>query len=73
MAAVFPNLAAEIARRGIKKVTIAEKLGISPRSLYSKLAGETSFTWEEVCAIREAFFPDMDPTSLFYRPEQDAG
>lgn len=73
MAAVFPNLAAEIARRGIKKATIAEKLGISQRSLYSKLSGETSFTWEEVCAIRDIFFPDMDPTSLFYRPEQDAG
>ena len=74
MAVIFPNLIAEISKRGVKKVTIAEKLGISTRSLYSKLSGETSFTWEEVCAIRDFFFPDMDTTALFYRSnDQDAG
>ena len=67
MAVVFPTLVGEIAKRGIKKTTIAERLGISTRSLYSKLSGETSFTWEEVCAITGFFFPDLDPTTLFRR------
>ena len=65
MVVVFLMLTSEIAKRGIKKSTIAEKLGISPRTLYSKMSGETSFTWEEVCSITNYFFPDMTPNDLF--------
>lgn len=68
MSVVFPNLAAEIAKRGIKKTSIAERIGVSTRTLYSKLKGETSFSWEEVCAIKDCFFPDMDQETLFKRP-----
>lgn len=69
MAVTFPNLMAEIAKRGIKKTAIAERIGISSRTLYSKLGGETSFTWEEVCAIKDCFFPDMDQETLFKRTD----
>ena len=73
MTVVFPTLVGEIAKRGIKKTTIADRLGISTRSLYSKLSGETSFTWEEVCAVTNFFFPDLDPTTLFRRAgDQDS-
>lgn len=71
MAAVFPNLVAEIARRGIKKTSIAEQIGVSSRTLYSKISGETSFTWEEVCAIKDYFFPDMDQRTLFKRTDEN--
>ena len=69
MAVVFPNLVAEIAKRGIKKTTIAERIGVSTRTLYSKLGGETSFSWEEVCEIKDCFFPDMDQETLFKRAD----
>ena len=55
----YPTLNAEIARRGIKKSTIASCLGISARSLYNKLNGTAPFTWDEVCSITSRFFPDM--------------
>lgn len=71
MISVFPTLAGEIAKRGIKKNAIAQRLGISYRSLYSKLAGETSFTWEEVRTINECFFPDMNTTELFKRVDSN--
>ena len=61
----YPALAAEIARRGIKKKAIADALGICNRSLNNKLAGRVSFTWDEVKRIRSRFFPDMTADKLF--------
>lgn len=61
----YPALAAEIARRGIKKKAIADALGICNRSLNNKLAGRVSFTWDEVKRIRSQFFPDMTADKLF--------
>lgn len=63
--AVYPNLAAEIAKRGIKKNAIATTLGISGRALYNKMAGSAPFTWTETCTIQHVFFPDMDKDVLF--------
>lgn len=67
MVAVYPTLVGEIAKRGIKKSAIAKHIGISERALYNKLSGVASFTWEEVKEINACFFPDFDPTTLFYR------
>ena len=61
----FPNLAGEIARRGIKKKAIADALNICNRSLNNKLSGRVPFTWDEVKLIRSQFFPDMNPDDLF--------
>ena len=61
----FPNLAGEIARRGIKKKAIADALNICNRSLNNKLSGRVPFTWDEVTLIRSQFFPDMSPDDLF--------
>lgn len=69
MTVIFPTLVGEIAKRGIKKSVIAERLNISERSLYNKLSGISSFTWEEVCTITNNFFPDMDSTRLFTRAD----
>ena len=69
MAAVFPTLTGEIAKRGIRKTVIAKRLNISERTLYNKLTGTAPFTWEEVCTINECFFPDMEPAELFKKAD----
>jgi hypothetical protein len=55
----FPILTGEIARRGIRKSVIAQRLGIEYKSLNNKLSGRTEFTWAELLAIQAEFFPDM--------------
>lgn len=70
MAVVYPALAGEIAKRGIKKSAIAKHVGISERSLYNKLAGSVSFTWDEVVAITSCFFPDVATEYLFARTDK---
>ena len=68
----YPTLAREIAGRGIKKKTIAESIGVCNKSLNNKLSGRVPFTWPEVSAIKDRFFPDMAPEVLFARSEQDS-
>lgn len=58
-------LAGEIAKRGIKKTTIASATNMSNRALYNKILGVTPFTWPEVCEIQARFFPDMSKDELF--------
>lgn len=65
MNVIYPNLIAEIARRGIKKNAIAKHLGICAKSLNNKLCGKSSFTWYEVCEISHQFFPDVPQEFLF--------
>ena len=65
----YPNLISEIAKRGIKKKTIAESIGVCDKSLSNKLSGRVPFTWPEVSKIREQFFPDMSPEDLFSRSD----
>ena len=69
----YPVLAGEIARRGIKKKVIAERIGICHKSLTNKLTGKAPFTWPEVQLIRHQFFPDMAPEVLFAESDLDAG
>ena len=40
------DLNAEIARKGLTKPQLAERLGVSKKCLYSRLKGETSFKQE---------------------------
>lgn len=61
----YPNLAGEIAKRGIKKKRIAESIGVCDKSLNNKMSGRSPFTWAEVKMIRDRFFPDMDLDVLF--------
>ena len=72
MKVVYPNLVAEISRRGIKKSSIAKVAGVSVRALHNKCAGVSPFTWPEVCAISETFFPDMNKEELFARADRPA-
>ncbi len=67
---MYPILAGEIAKRGIKKKTIAQSIGVCDKSLNNKLQGRVEFTWPEVRTIRHQFFPDMDPDELFSKAER---
>lgn len=71
MPVVYPQLAGEISKRGIKKNAIAKRIGISERAFYNKLSGAVSFTWDEVVAINSCFFPDLNPEQLFSRPDNN--
>lgn len=61
----YPVLTGEIAKRGIKKLEIAQSIGISYSALKNKLKGKTPFTWPEACALQSNFFPDIDKDELF--------
>lgn len=62
---VYPVLVGEIAKRGIRKKTIARSIGVCDKSLNNKLNGKVPFTWPEVRTIRHQFFPDIPPDVLF--------
>ena len=59
MCCVYPKMEAKMAMRGIKKKTMASRLGIQERCLYNKMKGKTPFTWKEVEILQKDFFPDM--------------
>lgn len=52
MTAVYPNLAGEIAKRGIKKCVLAKEAGISDRVLRNKMAGKGAFSIQEAIEIK---------------------
>lgn len=69
MNVAYPVLAGEIAKRGIKKVSIASSAGMTDRGLRNKMAGITPFSLPEALAIKNCFFPDMDFEYLFSRSD----
>lgn len=74
MPTCYPNLAGEIARRGIKKKAIASSIHVCEKSFWKKMNGKVPFTWPEVKTIRKTFFPDMDVAYLFAEDgEEQAG
>ncbi len=69
---MFPNLRAEMARKNIKYVAIAEILGISYDSVINKISGKTDFTRSEIFKIRDILFPDLSLEYLFKARDQSA-
>jgi hypothetical protein len=51
--------------RGIKMKVVADAIGVSTKALYNKIAGRSSFTWNEACIIQSRFFPDRTKDDLF--------
>ena len=45
------DLNAEIARRRLSVPQLAEKIGMSKKTLYSRMRGETSFSQKEISSI----------------------
>ena len=65
---VYSTLAMEMAKAGITNKAIAVALGISIRSFYSRMRGETVFDWDETCIIQNTFFPNV-PKEVLFRKE----
>lgn len=61
----FPNLEAEMARMGIQRKDLAEKLGVRPATISDKINGKFPFTLDEVVAIKKSFFPNLSLEYLF--------
>lgn len=51
----FPELEKQILMNGIQKKDLAAMLGITPKSMSSKLTGRTEFTLSEIKLIAAAF------------------
>lgn len=60
----YPNLEAEIARRGIKKKDMADKLNLTPKTLSNKLIGKTDFGVKEARCI-QSMLPGTTFEQLF--------
>lgn len=60
----YPNLEAEIARRGIKKKDMADKLNLTPETFGNKLRGKTDFWIKEARCI-QSMLPGTTFEQLF--------
>ena len=67
MLPTYPNLTAEIAKRGIRPRDMAAMLDMSSRTLSNKMKGKTAFTWPEACKLKNKLFPDCEYEYIFTR------
>lgn len=61
----FPNLRAEMARKGVSIQDIARELKKDRTTIGAKLSGKRPIHLEEAFAIIDAFFPELDVHYLF--------
>jgi len=65
MKKVYPNLEAEMARKGLKRKDLADVLNVRTATIYDKLNGKYPFTLNEAMKIRDNLFPDLTVDYLF--------
>lgn len=63
---MYPNLNAELARRGWSKKVLSEKLGTRYATVVDKLNGKYPLTLNECKAIQEALKTDITIDELFF-------
>lgn len=63
--AKYPNLVAEMARADISIKDISACINVCERTTRYKMNGRTPFSWPEVRAIHQRFFPDIQLDVLF--------
>lgn len=63
----YSNLKAEMARRGVKQIEIAEFLNVREATISDKINGKSTFDIDEAFKIKLAFFPDLSLDYLFSR------
>ena len=66
---VFPNLYAEMARRKITQVSLAERVGRTPTTMSLKLRGEAPLTLAECVEIKNAIDETLSVDYLFSTKE----
>ena len=60
----YPVLIGEIAKRGIKKKTIADSIGVCSKSLTNRLLGKVQFTWPDGQISQPHLFPGVEGKDL---------
>lgn len=59
------NLKAEMARRSVRCIDLADLLGVRPATISLKIGCKSQFTFEEAKSIQESYFPDLELQYLF--------
>ena len=62
---MYPNLRAEVARKGMTMKELAKKIGIGESTMMQKLSGKYAFTLDEAFKIREVLEVDLSIDVLF--------
>lgn len=62
---MYPNLRAEMARKGLTALEFAKLLDMPYNSLTNKLRGDRPFTYKETLRIKEALGVDVPLEILF--------
>lgn len=62
---MFRILRGEMVKANLTIAQLANKVGISEKSLRNKMNGTTEFTWSEILKIREIVAPTMPLEELF--------
>jgi transcriptional regulator with XRE-family HTH domain len=65
MKRIYPNLAAEMARKNITQKDIAKVLGVKQQTISGKLTGKTEFSIKDAFRIRDSLFPTLMVDYLF--------
>ncbi|MEK3722263.1 MULTISPECIES: XRE family transcriptional regulator [Paenibacillus] len=68
---MYPNLDAEMARRGIKRKDLACLFKNRTATVSDKLNGKYPFLLDEAFRIKETYFPDMPLDYLFKQTNQN--
>lgn len=66
---MFPNIKAELARKGMTIVDLSNATGIRYQTLWCKLKGDYQFTVQEAISIKSAIGVDMPLEELFEKKE----
>lgn len=70
---MFPNLDAELAKKGIKRKDLAWVFKGRVATVSEKLNGKTPILIDEAFKIQEAHFPEMEVGYLFKREPHSSG
>lgn len=62
---MYPNLNAEMARLGITRKELAQKINMAEATLSFKMNGKTKFTFDEILKIKEMLGVDIPLEELF--------
>lgn len=70
---MFQNLKTEMARAGVSRADLAEKLGVKYLTLSKKINGENDFKLGECLAIKAALNSPLPIEELFAKEQQANG
>lgn len=67
---MFPNLKAEMARKGMTMSELAKKTGMTLQKMSCRMNGKVEFTYSEAYLIKQALGVDLPLEILFEKREK---